>query len=128
VAAGPGAAPVRPLHGPAHAALEADHRRRQVGERAPRLPVHLPGRPGRLVRRSLLRRHEQAPRLVLQHGQNPDRIWIELDGRKLRVAAETVTGEERERAWRAFVARWPGYDDYQARTDRFIPVVKLTPA
>jgi deazaflavin-dependent oxidoreductase (nitroreductase family) len=60
--------------------------------------------------------------------RNPDRVWIELDGRKLRVAAETVTGEERERAWRAFVARWPGYGGYQARTDRVIPVVKLTPA
>jgi deazaflavin-dependent oxidoreductase (nitroreductase family) len=59
--------------------------------------------------------------------RNPDRIWIELDGRRVRVAAATVTGAERDAAWRAFVAKWPGYADYQARTDRVIPVVKLTP-
>jgi deazaflavin-dependent oxidoreductase (nitroreductase family) len=60
--------------------------------------------------------------------RNPDQIWIELDGRKVRVGAETVTGEERDAAWRAFVAAWKGYADYQTRTDRVIPVVKLTPA
>jgi deazaflavin-dependent oxidoreductase (nitroreductase family) len=60
--------------------------------------------------------------------KHPDQIWIELDGRRVRVAAETVTGAERDAAWRTFVAAWPGYADYQTRTDRVIPVVKLTPA
>jgi deazaflavin-dependent oxidoreductase (nitroreductase family) len=59
--------------------------------------------------------------------KHPDQIWIELDGRRVRVAAETVTGAEREQAWRAIVATWKGYADYQTRTDRVIPVVKLTP-
>ena len=60
--------------------------------------------------------------------KHPDQIWIELDGRKVRVDAETVTGAERDRAWREIVATWKGYADYQTRTDRVIPVVKLTPA
>ena len=51
-------------------------------ERAPRLAVLFSGRPGRLVRRGLVRRIGQAPRLVLQHGQAPGPIWIELDGRR----------------------------------------------
>ena len=60
--------------------------------------------------------------------KHPDRIWIELDGRTVRVAAETVTGGERDTAWREIVATWKGYADYETRTDRVIPVVKLTPA
>jgi deazaflavin-dependent oxidoreductase (nitroreductase family) len=60
--------------------------------------------------------------------RHPDQIWIEPDGRTARVGAETVPGEERAAAWREFVARWKGYADYRTRTDRVIPVVKLTPA
>jgi deazaflavin-dependent oxidoreductase (nitroreductase family) len=60
--------------------------------------------------------------------KRPDQIWIERDGRRVRVTAETVTGAEREQAWREIVAASKGYADYQAQTDRVIPVVKLTPA
>ena len=60
--------------------------------------------------------------------KHPDQIWIERDGRTVRVAAETVTGGERDTAWREIVATWKGYADYETRTDQIIPVVKLTPA
>jgi deazaflavin-dependent oxidoreductase (nitroreductase family) len=59
--------------------------------------------------------------------KNPDKIWIELDGHRIRVQAETVSGEERDQAWREIVATWKGYADYQTKTDRVIPVIKLTP-
>ena len=41
--------------------------------------------------------------------------------------ARTVSGEERERLWRAANAVWPHYDEYARRTDREIPVVVLEP-
>jgi hypothetical protein len=41
------------------------------------------------------------------------------------VRARTATGEERERLWGLMTEVWPAYDDYQARTDREIPVVVL---
>ena len=34
-------------------------------------------------------------------------------------------GEERERLWRLMTEVWPAYDDYQAKTDRQIPVCVL---
>lgn len=40
--------------------------------------------------------------------------------------AETAQGEERGRLWRSMTEVWPAYDDYQAKTDRQIPVVILS--
>ena len=34
---------------------------------------------------------------------------------------------ERERLWPMMARIWPAYDDYQAKTDREIPVVVLEP-
>lgn len=39
---------------------------------------------------------------------------------------ETVTGPEREQLWHALVAVEPSYTDYAKKTDREIPVVRLT--
>ncbi len=47
--------------------------------------------------------------------------------RTQRVRTRTATGAERERLWRAAVATYAGYADYQRRTDREIPVVVCEP-
>ena len=39
--------------------------------------------------------------------------------------ARTASGGERERLWKLAAQQWPGYDEYQTRTDREIPVVVL---
>jgi deazaflavin-dependent oxidoreductase (nitroreductase family) len=51
----------------------------------------------------------------------------------IQVRAETVPvrptvaeGEERARLWALMTEVWPAYDDYQARTEREIPVVVLS--
>ena len=41
--------------------------------------------------------------------------------------AELVEGEEREDLWALAVATWPTYATYQKKTERQIPVFKLTP-
>lgn len=41
--------------------------------------------------------------------------------------ARTATGDERAELWSAVVANYAGYAAYQAKTDRQIPVVVLTP-
>jgi deazaflavin-dependent oxidoreductase (nitroreductase family) len=43
------------------------------------------------------------------------------------VRARMATAAERERLWRMAVATYSGYADYQARTDREIPLVVLEP-
>lgn len=51
---------------------------------------------------------------------------IQVKGETIGVTASTAAGEERERLWKLMAEVWPAYDEYQARTDREIPVVVLT--
>jgi deazaflavin-dependent oxidoreductase (nitroreductase family) len=53
--------------------------------------------------------------------------WIQVGGRRLRVAAREADGEERTRLWQAIVGRQADYAEYQRRTNRRIPVVVLEP-
>ncbi len=55
---------------------------------------------------------------------NPD-VHVQIKGDRFRARARTAEGEERERLWRRMAEIWPPYDEYQARTDREIPVVVL---
>ncbi len=50
---------------------------------------------------------------------------VTVDGRRLRVHADTADGAERERLWECAVEAYEGFTKYQARTDRLIPVVRL---
>ena len=45
-----------------------------------------------------------------------------------RFVARTANDEERAELWPRLVAVYKGYDDYQAKTDRQIPVVICSPA
>ena len=53
---------------------------------------------------------------------------VELMGRRYRVRAEDVTADEaRGRLWREMARLYPRYDEYQRKTERVIPVVRLRP-
>ena len=52
---------------------------------------------------------------------------IQVGNRKLAVTATTAPPEARARLWPLAVQMYPGYDDYEAKTSREIPVVILTP-
>jgi deazaflavin-dependent oxidoreductase (nitroreductase family) len=51
---------------------------------------------------------------------------IEVLEETVPVRASTAEGEERARLWSLMAEVWPAYADYQAKTDRQIPVVVLT--
>jgi deazaflavin-dependent oxidoreductase (nitroreductase family) len=59
--------------------------------------------------------------------RGPDDAWLTVDGRRVAVSAESLSGEERKRAWDRIVALAPGYGKYETDTDREIPIVRLTP-
>ena len=52
---------------------------------------------------------------------------IEAGGRRLLVRAREAGPEERERLWPRLVEMYGGYEGYQEKTDRPIPVVILSP-
>jgi deazaflavin-dependent oxidoreductase (nitroreductase family) len=59
---------------------------------------------------------------------HPDQVWIEVGGRRLRVTPEQLDGDRRQAAWQRIVAGQPRYAGYQRKTDRELPVIRLSPA
>lgn len=52
---------------------------------------------------------------------------IQVRDQQIAVTARTATAEEKPRLWHIMTELWPNYDAYQARTERPIPVVVLSP-
>jgi deazaflavin-dependent oxidoreductase (nitroreductase family) len=58
---------------------------------------------------------------------NP-RFDVEVGTETYQVVAEEITGAERDEQWQRVVAEAPGFADYQRKTDRVIPLLRLTKA
>ena len=56
---------------------------------------------------------------------NP-RAKVELGTETFEVDAEVLTGEERDRFYAIQAERYPGFAEYEKKTDRIIPVIALT--
>jgi len=57
---------------------------------------------------------------------NPE-ATVEVGDRTLRVCAEAASPEEKARLWPGLVKMYGGYEGYQRKTDRTIPVAILHP-
>ena len=55
-------------------------------------------------------------------------VTIQVGPEVMQAVATTAGPDERPRLWQKSVGNWPAYEEYQAKTDREIPVVVLTPA
>jgi len=60
--------------------------------------------------------------------KNPDSVWIDVKGKQVRVVPVSIRGDERATAWKRIVAEASGFASYETKTDREIPVVRLTSA
>ena len=67
------------------------------------------------------------PAWFINLARNPDEVWVEIGHDRFKVRPELLRGEERAAAWRRIVAAAPGYGRYEQKTDREIPIVRLTP-
>ena len=57
----------------------------------------------------------------------PGKVQIEVDGRRVAVTAGQLHGAERAEAWRQITATSPQFARFQEKTDRQLPVIRLTP-
>jgi F420H(2)-dependent quinone reductase len=57
---------------------------------------------------------------------HPD-VTVQVGSSVQQMRAEVADSADRARLWPPLVARYPAYDDYQAKTERQIPVVVLGP-
>jgi deazaflavin-dependent oxidoreductase (nitroreductase family) len=58
--------------------------------------------------------------------RHPDQVWLEINERLIHVRPETFSGSERDAAWQGIVELIPSFGSYPKKTDRLIPVVRLT--
>ncbi len=66
------------------------------------------------------------PAWYLNISKTPE-VEIQVLDKVMKATAVTVEGAEREHLWQVATDVWPNYDQYAERTERLIPVVKLTP-
>ena len=52
---------------------------------------------------------------------------VKVGAETFEVEARVAEEPERTRLYNKMVEMMPGFDDYRKRTDRVIPVIKLTP-
>jgi len=67
------------------------------------------------------------PAWFINMARNPDKVWVEIDGREMLVRPESLRGAERDEAWGRIVELAPSFGPYKTKTDRQIPVVRLSP-
>jgi len=58
-------------------------------------------------------------------GAHPDQVFIEFAGRRESVVAEQLHGSERESAWRQITGSSQRFAEYQEKTDRELPIIRL---
>jgi deazaflavin-dependent oxidoreductase (nitroreductase family) len=66
------------------------------------------------------------PAWFLNMAKHPDDIWLEVGKERFKVRGESLEGPERTEALARIAAISPRYGKYQEKTDREIPIVRLT--
>lgn len=56
-----------------------------------------------------------------------DRATVRFKGKTTEVVPAELSGEDRAAAWQVMLKTWPNFALYEQRTDRTIPVFRLTP-
>jgi deazaflavin-dependent oxidoreductase (nitroreductase family) len=67
---------------------------------------------------------DQPPAWFLNIEADPE-VTVQIKGDKFTARARTATTDEKPAMWEHMVQVWPDYANYQAKTDRDIPVVVL---
>ena len=69
---------------------------------------------------------DKNPMWYLNLKANPQ-VQVQIKGEVLNLTAHEANEEERQQYWAKLVAMYPTFEDYQAWTDRVIPLVICEP-
>jgi deazaflavin-dependent oxidoreductase (nitroreductase family) len=70
---------------------------------------------------------QQHPAWYHNIAAHPDQVWIEFGGTKQHVSVRQLAGGERSYAWERITEQVPRFKGYRDKTDRLLPVLRLTP-
>ena len=68
------------------------------------------------------------PSWVHNLAHSPDKVSVEIGRDRYKVTPELLEGDERATAWERVVAEAPQFAGYLEKTDRELPVIRLTRA
>jgi deazaflavin-dependent oxidoreductase (nitroreductase family) len=66
------------------------------------------------------------PSWYVNLAKHPDRVFLQVRGKRFRVRPVSLHAEDRAAAWKRITSEAPNFAEYQTLTDREIPVVRLT--
>lgn len=66
------------------------------------------------------------PSWYINLAHHPDDVSIQVGDRNTKVTPEMLVGPERAAAWQRIVKDRPNFGPYETKTDRQVPVVRLT--
>jgi deazaflavin-dependent oxidoreductase (nitroreductase family) len=66
------------------------------------------------------------PSWYLNLAKNPDHVFLQVRGERYRVRPASLHGADRAAAWKRITSEMSNFAEYQTKTDREIPVVRLT--
>lgn len=59
--------------------------------------------------------------------KNPDNVWVRVGDRRFKVTPSTLSGAERDAAWQRIKTQSSTFASYETKTDRELPIIRLTP-
>jgi deazaflavin-dependent oxidoreductase (nitroreductase family) len=59
---------------------------------------------------------------------HPNQVQVEIGGKTYQASAAQLSGAERDAAWQKIKTAQPRYAGYEKKTDRLIPIIRLTAA
>lgn len=68
------------------------------------------------------------PHWFINLARHPDQVWLEIGTRRVKMTPALLKGQERDAALARISAISPRYGQYQGKTDREIPIVRLRAA
>lgn len=66
------------------------------------------------------------PSWYVNLAKNPDHVFLQVGSERFRVRPASLHGADRAAAWKRITGEMSNFADYQTKTDREIPVVRLT--
>ena len=66
------------------------------------------------------------PSWYVNLAKNPGNVYLQVRGERHRVRPESLHDADRAAAWKRITSEMPNFAEYQTKTDREIPVVRLT--
>ena len=68
------------------------------------------------------------PAWFINLAKNRDRVWVQVANRRFRAKVDSLQGSARDEAYARISAAAKNYASYPKKTDREIPVLRVTPA